>query len=422
MQTMTYNPPTAQVTQQKDVTYGNVQPNTKAKKGKKMEPSGKKTEVIINPSKSDIQEIKSFADYILSERGDYWHPDPEQDRKLGGPGANQRAREDRASAKEDPKKLKPGESYLDYAKRHGKYTPPKKEGLRDKLKRKLGLKNSFEPDGEVLESAVPGKPAERLGAVTAIPQKERDAARERLLAKTKEIRNKKKIREEIEIEEGMTMKDFKANRKKNERRAASADAEKRGHVGKEWHNTGRKYSPDEAKRSRANMSDHERSARHSTAVDPDNEDHSNYSADKTKNPKKQRKQAAMGEAMSFFDFMESRRMDREGVDRNDTARKNRTMAAKASLAAKQKRQAVLDKHEKKTGNKLDISRSKEGREHAAKFPGSRQEPKEKGKKETPLETHNRRVNRQVDRVVKHGYTSKEKKHADAMAKHTSRFD
>jgi hypothetical protein len=45
---------------------------------------------------------------------------------------------------------------------------------------------------QVAESAVPGKPAERLGAVTAIPQKERDAARERLLAKTKAKREKMK--------------------------------------------------------------------------------------------------------------------------------------------------------------------------------------------------------------------------------------
>jgi hypothetical protein len=52
--------------------------------------------------------------------GDFWHPDPDKDRKLGGPGANQRAREDRAAAskpKSDPKKLRPGESYMEYAKR-----------------------------------------------------------------------------------------------------------------------------------------------------------------------------------------------------------------------------------------------------------------------------------------------------------------
>jgi hypothetical protein len=39
--------------------------------------------------------------------------------------------------------------------------------------------------GELGESVVPGKPAERLGAVTAIPKSEQEAARERILAKTK---------------------------------------------------------------------------------------------------------------------------------------------------------------------------------------------------------------------------------------------
>jgi hypothetical protein len=59
----------------------------------------------------------------VQERADTWHPDPEKDRKLGGPGANQRAREDRADAakaaakKNDDNKLRPGESYMDYAKR-----------------------------------------------------------------------------------------------------------------------------------------------------------------------------------------------------------------------------------------------------------------------------------------------------------------
>jgi hypothetical protein len=99
---------------------------------------------------------------------------------------------------------------------------------------------------------------------------------------------------EFEIEEGMSMKDFKANRRKLKRREASADAKKRGHVGKEWYNSGRTYSPDEAKRSRAKIDDEERSTRKRSAIDPDAED-SDYSADKTKNPKKIRKQAAMGE-------------------------------------------------------------------------------------------------------------------------------
>ncbi len=60
--------------------------------------------------------MKTFKQFV-TEAGDYWHPDPEQDRKLGGPGANQRAREDRKSHEDYSKKLKPGETYMDFAKR-----------------------------------------------------------------------------------------------------------------------------------------------------------------------------------------------------------------------------------------------------------------------------------------------------------------
>ena len=45
---------------------------------------------------------------------------------------------------------------------------------------------------QVVESAVPGKPAEKLGAVTAIPKSEQEAAKERLLAKAKAKREKMK--------------------------------------------------------------------------------------------------------------------------------------------------------------------------------------------------------------------------------------
>jgi len=67
--------------------------------------------------------------------GDYWHPDPEIDRKLGGPGPNQRAREDHPQPKSDPKKLRKGESYIDWNKRQ------------------RGLKNSYEPDGELIDES-----------------------------------------------------------------------------------------------------------------------------------------------------------------------------------------------------------------------------------------------------------------------------
>ena len=49
---------------------------------------------------------------------------------------------------------------------------------------------------QVSESAVPGKPAERLGAVTAIPKSEQEAARERILAKT--AAKRAKMKEELD--------------------------------------------------------------------------------------------------------------------------------------------------------------------------------------------------------------------------------
>ena len=105
---------------------------------------------------------KAKNEETVHERADMWHPDPEKDKKLGGPGANARAREDGASSKPKPKadskKLRPGESYMDYSKRQkssykssgstaserlqkagAKMSPPKKEGLGSKIKRKLGL-------------------------------------------------------------------------------------------------------------------------------------------------------------------------------------------------------------------------------------------------------------------------------------------
>lgn len=78
----------------------------------------------------------------VKERADTWHPDPEQDRKLGGPGANQRAREDREAAskpKEDPRKLRSGESYMNYHNRQNPKPASKpKEGVGDRIKRRLG--------------------------------------------------------------------------------------------------------------------------------------------------------------------------------------------------------------------------------------------------------------------------------------------
>jgi len=146
------------------------------------------------------------------------------------------------------------------------------------------------------ESHVVGKPAEKLGAVTSISKDEQEAAKQRTLAKAAALRKKREDqKEEFEIEEGMSLKDFKANRRNIKRREVSADAEKRGHVSKNIVTHGRKYSPDEAKSGRANMSDYERSVRKSVAMNPDQVGDTEESSDKTKNPKKLRKQKAMGE-------------------------------------------------------------------------------------------------------------------------------
>jgi len=97
--------------------------------------------------------------------------------------------------------------------------------------------------------------------------------------------------------------------------------------------------------------------------------------------------------------------------------------AKKSLDAVKKRQKVLDAHEKKTGTKLDINKSVEARAHKKNFPGAkRQEKKVKGAKETPAQTQDRRIRQASTRIATRGYTSKEKKEVQSMAKHASRFD
>ena len=172
-----------------------------------------------------MEEVENF-----NEAGDYWHPDPKKDAQISGAGNKMRAREDQAAAskpKEDPKKLKSGESYMDYAKRHG-YKSPEKPSLKDRLKSKLGLK-----------------------------------------------------KEETEIEEGMSMKDFKKQRsrqKQKEKRAAD------------------KIAPNRRKDIHTDRLSPERAARHRANVDPDFEgnDERNYPGGKLK-AKKVRKAKALGE-------------------------------------------------------------------------------------------------------------------------------
>jgi hypothetical protein len=171
----------------------------------------------------------------------------------------------------------------------------------------------------------------------------------------------------------------------------------------------------------------------------------------TKNPKKLRKQKAMGEIdesyntyqvvlshlleegyasneesadkiilnMSeswFAEIIEARRMDTEGSDRGDSARAERAEKAKSSFMAAKKG--------KETRLKAGITnlQHKAEKEHSKNFPGSRQEPKVKGEKESPEEEQRRKATRHNERVMKHGFTEKEKKESKAREKYDSARD
>lgn len=171
----------------------------------------------------------------------------------------------------------------------------------------------------------------------------------------------------------------------------------------------------------------------------------------TKNPKKLRKQKAMGEIdesyntyqvvlshlleegyasneesadkiilnMSeswFAEIIEARRMDKEGSDRGDSARAERAEKAKSSFMAAKKG--------KETRLKAGITnlQHKAEKEHSKNFPGSRQEPKVKGEKESPEEEQRRKATRHNERVMKHGFTEKEKKESKAREKYDSARD
>ncbi len=66
--------------------------------------------------------MKTYKEFVF-EAGDWWHPDPEKDRAISGSGNKMRSREDRGqhvSVQKKPdysNRLKPGESYMDFAKR-----------------------------------------------------------------------------------------------------------------------------------------------------------------------------------------------------------------------------------------------------------------------------------------------------------------
>ena len=145
---------------------------------------------------------------------------------------------------------------------------------------------------------------------------------------SQEYRNLQKAYLEVvenhQLDEGMDMKDFKANRRNIKRKEASDDATKRGHVGKTWVDGGRTYSPDEAKSRRAKMTDGKRQALYRVANDPDDDspDDDHYPASKTTNPKKLRKQRVMGEigeSYDLYDIILSHLIDEGYADTQEAA-------------------------------------------------------------------------------------------------------
>ncbi|AOO17519.1 hypothetical protein RW270310_100 [Cyanophage S-RIM12] len=127
--------------------------------------------------------INVRTEATINERGDFWHPDPEKDRKLGGPGANVRAREDRAAAskpKSDPKKLRDGESYMDYAKRQ-KASRMKKEEVQVEGMGDVAIKAIRKTQGEK-----PAYLSKRSSMIRAIKQKQLDSYLKKRDTKKKE--------------------------------------------------------------------------------------------------------------------------------------------------------------------------------------------------------------------------------------------
>jgi hypothetical protein len=222
------------------------------------------------------------------------------------------------------------------------------------------LRQSYEPEGELVDE---GKADKKL------PEHERSAARlarydnpsgalalgggqqRARRAEHEERRGVKK--EEFEIEEGMSMKDFKQQRsrqKQKEKRESDKIAPNRR---KDIHTD--RYSP-------------ERAARHRANVDPDFEgnDERNYPGGKLKNPKKIRKAKALGElGEGYIEEKALSRAQQRFMGMVYAAKKGETPASPevAKAAAGMSKKAAKDfaktKHEglpeKKEETKEDLS-------------------------------------------------------------------
>jgi hypothetical protein len=110
-----------EMSEEKDACY------TKVKSRYKVWPSAYASGALVKCRKVGAKNWgnKSKNEEFVNEGGDWWHPDPEKDKKLLGKGPQMRAREDRGqdnskSKKTKPdysKRLKPGETYMQFAKR-----------------------------------------------------------------------------------------------------------------------------------------------------------------------------------------------------------------------------------------------------------------------------------------------------------------
>jgi hypothetical protein len=79
----------------------------------------------LGPNKNYVKPMGEEVD--LEEAGDWWHPDPEKDKLFPGRGPKLRARENNTPEPDYNNKLKPGETYMQFAKRKEKERKVKKE-------------------------------------------------------------------------------------------------------------------------------------------------------------------------------------------------------------------------------------------------------------------------------------------------------
>ena len=335
----------------------------------------------------------------VEESGDYWHPDPKKDAQISGQGNKQRAREDGAGSsqsaakKEDPKKLRKGESYMDYAKRQG-YKPSPKPSLKDKIKSKLGLNKVEVEIEEGLKQARKNVGADKCwDGYKAKGTKKKDG---------KEVPNCVKEEEIVE----------KAVSKAQQRFMGMVYAAKKG---------GTPASPEVAQAA-SGMSEKEAKkfakTKHSKLPEKVSEEKEGCDCGKT--PCECGKVVDDRETPTKMDLVKNKLRAR-GIKVSGITPAPRNMKTAGELG--EERKPEVEAQGKKVAgyekaNKYQGIVSKFRKEH----PGSRQQPKERGSKPTEGELTQARIKKHNQRVAKHGFTSKEKKESKAREKYDSPRD